>query len=535
MRRAAEEMQMRLAEATRPTVLDRVISYVSPVRGARRLRARAVLALGGYLRDAKSRRVYDQWNPGKSDADSDILVDLPALRGYSRDLIRKNPIAAGAIKTKVTNIVGGGFMLKSQLDAEFLSIPEEKAQVWEQNTEREWRLFWNAKTCDAEGILTGNAVTRLVYRQAKENGDVFVLLPRMSAPAVPYSLRLQAIEADRVCNKGNAPDTDRLAGGVLRNELGAPVEYHVMRGHPGNYRRHKPFEWDTVPAFGSETGLPNIIHLFQEDRPGQSRGVPDLAPVIEPLKQLGRYTDAELMAAVISSYFTVFIKTESGNDLLDYTDMQSETGSQGVDTDKSYKLGSGAIIGLAKGESIENADPSRPNSVFDPFVLSILRQIGVALELPYELLVKHFTASYSAARAALLEGWKYFMSERRWLVENFLSIVYEVWMWEAVAIGRVPAPGFFADPAIRQAYLGAQWIGPSRGMINETDEVDAAQKRVDMGISTLAEETAQLTGGDWERKHPQRVREHVLRKAAGLIAENKPPQAAIPAPNPKEE
>ena len=178
---------------------------------------------------------------------------------------------------------------------------------------------------------------------------------------------------------------------------------------------------------------------------------------------------------------------------------------------------------LATGESIESANPNRPNDSFDPFVLSILRQIGVALELPFELLVKHFTASYSAARAALLEGWKYFISERKWLAENFLDIVYEVWMTEAVAIGRIPAPGFFADPVIRQAYLGAQWIGPARGMIDEHREIQAAEGRVDMGISTLVEETAMITGGDWERKHPQRAREHRMRKDAGLVSEKKTP------------
>ncbi len=44
------------------------------------------------------------------------------------------------------------------------------------------------------------------------------------------------------------------------------------------------------------------------ERPGQRRGVPVLAPVIEALKQLGRYTDAELVAAVVSGLFTVFVK-----------------------------------------------------------------------------------------------------------------------------------------------------------------------------------------------------------------------------------
>jgi capsid protein len=56
--------------------------------------------------------------------------------------------------------------------------------------------------------------------------------------------------------------------------------------------------------------LPLVIHLLDVDRIAQTRGVPMLAPVIEALKQLDRYAEAELMAAVVSAFFTVFIKTD---------------------------------------------------------------------------------------------------------------------------------------------------------------------------------------------------------------------------------
>ena len=47
------------------------------------------------------------------------------------------------------------------------------------------------------------------------------------------------------------------------------------------------------------------------ERPAQRRGVPLLAPVLESMKQLSRYSDAELTAALVSSMFTVFITTKS--------------------------------------------------------------------------------------------------------------------------------------------------------------------------------------------------------------------------------
>lgn len=514
--KSKERVKVRRVPDVALNTLDRVIGFISPVRAARRYRARLSLAIaGGYIGGSRSRRSLKEWNPLGYDADTDILPDLPALRERSRDLIRNNPLAAGAINTKVTNVVGTGLRLQSRIDRGVLNMTEDQANAWEDRAEREWRLFWDTKECDAARTLTGNALTSLVYRQAKENGDVFVVMPRIKRKGCAYDLKMQVVEADRVCNKDDTLDTETLAGGIQKDKYGAPVSYHILKQHPGVLMHAKSREWQEVPAFGRILGFRNVIHLFKTVRPNQSRGVPDLAPVIEPLKQLGRYTDAELDAAVISSFFTVFIETESGDTPLDLTDLSGETGSKTTDDD--YKLASGAIIGLAKGEKIHDTNPGRPNDSFDPFVMAILRKIGVALELPFEILIKHFTKSYSAARAALLEAWKYFITERQWLADDFNRLIYEVWMAEAVSKGRIAAPGFFTDPLIRHAYLGSEWVGPAKGQIDEKKEVEAAQMAVDMGISTLAEKTAEMTGGDWEKKHPQSVKEHNARKDAGLL------------------
>jgi len=239
---------------------------------------------------------------------------------------------------------------------------------------------------------------------------------------------------------------------------------------------------------------------------------------IEPLKQLGRYTDAELMAAVVSGMFTVFVESESGDPTFDLSDTSDETGS--ATTDDDYKLANGAIVGLAPGEKIHDSNPGRPNSTFDPFTMSILRQIGVALELPFEILIKHFTASYSAARAALLEAWKYFLSERQWLIDNFCREIYKVWMYEAVINGRIAAPGFLSDPMMRKAYLDSEWVGPAKGQIDELKEIKAAELRVNIGTSNLSIEAAEM-GRDWEKVHPQSVKEYNAREKDGLLSVEK--------------
>ena len=122
--------------------LDKTISYLSPVHGAKRYQAKVALLMAeSYTGASKKRRSLSQWFTSSGDADSDILPDLPELRRRSSDLIRNNPLACGAIKTKVTSIVGSGLTLQARIDKDILNIPEEKADEWERTVEAEWRLF----------------------------------------------------------------------------------------------------------------------------------------------------------------------------------------------------------------------------------------------------------------------------------------------------------------------------------------------------------------------------------------------------------
>lgn len=500
--------------------LDKAISFVSPKIGVSRFRNKIFMAMAGaYYGGSKKRRALQEWVVSLGDANADNSAELETLRVRSGDLVRNNPLACGAIKTKVTSVVGTGLRVKSTIDRAILGMGEDEADALEARIEAEWELFSGGTSCDVEDTLNFCEMQELTFRSTLERGDVFTLTPMKPSKDRVYSLQLQMIEADRVCNKDNQPDSETLSGGIVKSEYGgAPVEYHVLKGHPGNIYSKKN-EWEVVKARGEKTGRRNILHHFHKIRIGQSRGVPDLAPVIEKLKQLGRYSDAELTNAVVSSFFTVFIKSDLppmgplGN--LGLQKPVQDIG--GRTSDKDFKLGSGAILDLAQGESIEFANPGRPQPHFGTFVLAVSREIGVALELPFEILVKHFTASYSAARAALLEAWKFYLSRRKWLVNSLCKPVYELFFIEAVALGRIPAPGFFSgDPLIKMAYLGTEWTGPAKGAIDETKEVIAAQKRVDGGFSTLDSETKAITGGDWEKNHRQRVREVSKRRNDGI-------------------
>jgi lambda family phage portal protein len=353
-------------------------------------------------------------------------------------------------------------------------------------------------------------------------------------PGDAFGLKLQIIEGDRLSNPNYKCDSATLSGGVELDSAGAPVRYHILTAHPGDVGTGFKRDWTPYDAF-TDDGRRRVLHLYRKLRPGQHRGVPYLSPVIETLKQLGRYTDAEVMAAVVSGMFTVFIKTEPGLglDMSKLLDADGKTASG----DGDIGLGYGAMVDLKPGESIEDANPGRPNQAFDPFVMALCRQIGMALELPYEVLVKHFTASYSAARAALLEAWGFYRSRRAWLVRQLCHPVYEAWMWEAVARGYLYAPGFTSDPLIRQAYLQAEWIGPTQGQIDPVKEVQAAHERLGLKLTTRSEECMALVGNDWEAKVPQIKREEGLVGAVDskdAAAQTTEPQPAAPDEGDKE-
>src|SRR5690606_15023465 len=113
---------------------------------------------------------------------------------------------------------------------------------------------------------------------------------------------------------GKQDKPGKMVAGVEMDRDGRPVAYHFTKAHPGDMSERGAREWTRVPAFDAD-GQPLVKHLFFRRRPGQTRGVPDLATVIEPFKQMERYSEAELQAAVISAMFTAFVETEGGGGL----------------------------------------------------------------------------------------------------------------------------------------------------------------------------------------------------------------------------
>lgn len=500
-------------------VFEKMIAKVSPERAVKRLGARKRLDIlnTGYSNSGASRRKKSMlgWIFKGGSTKEDIDDNLDTLRQRSRDLYMNTPLATGAIKNIRTNAVGAGLILDAQIDHEFLGLTEEEADEWETTVEREFSMWAESILCDSLQMHNFYELQQLAMISFLMSGEVFTILPYRKHKRHMYGLRIQLLEADRISSpEGNNPN---IINGVELGTYGEVVAYHILNQHPLAESASRK-EWKRIEKFGAKSGRQNILHLMESERPEQRRGVPILAPVIESLKQLGRYTEAELTAALVSSLFTVFIETKDEDNGPVLGEAIVETDQVDKEDVLSYELGPGAIIELGEGEKASTSNPSRNNASYDPFVVSICRQVGAALELPYEVLLKHFTSSYSASRAALLEAWKMFRMRRVFLATRFCQPIYEEFLTEAVLLGRIQAPGFLNDPLIRKAYSGAEWNGPSQGQLDPLKEVNAAVIRVENGFSTRARETTELTGTKYWSNHSQRIREEKARREAGLDA-----------------
>ena len=525
-------------------LLDRAIAAVSPVRAVRRAAARTALEFvnsgyGNYGANLTKKSMRGWMYHGGSPKE-DIEDNLDVLRQRSRDAYMGIPTASAALKTMRTNVVAGGLMPSPQIDADYLRLTNEQAEALQAQILREFALWADTPVCDADRVDNFYKLQQLAFLSYLMNGDAFALLPMKEQPGQPYSLRVRVIEADRVCSpdsydrlvpcEGKGHRVHSIVQGVETDADGMVIAYWICNQHPLSSLSNQAgaLEWTRVEAYGS-SGRPNVLHVMNRERAGQRRGVPILAPVLEALKQLGRYTEAEITAAVISAMFTVFIQSatvQNGKPIGEALPPEQLIDAQDQGT---IELGNGAIVALNPGETVEFAKPEHPNSGYDAFFNAMVKEIGAALEIPPEVLEKQFTQNFSSARGSLNEFWRTCGMQRDWFSDDFCQPVYEAWLAEAVARGRIKAPGFFGDPAIRKAYADCKWNGPSRTALNPSQEVEAAIKRVDAGFSTAEEETAQLTGGDYNRNIRKRAIEAARKREVDKIA-NPPPSGAGQTP-----
>lgn len=454
------------------------------------------------------------WLYNGGSAEDDIDLHGSVLRQRARDLYAGGGLGRSGPATMATNVVGWGIQPKPKIDGEALGMSEEACAEWERMALREWKLWAESRFCDAERQQNFYGLQQLAYLSQLMSGDAFALFGAKPNKRTPYQLTLRILEADRVSTPQSGGDSTsqeakaggRIIDGVEIDRDGAVVRYHIANRHPLNGETNVQLEWKAIDAFGKDTGEPNILHIMTRERPEQRRGVPFVAAQMEQTKQLQRYIDSELAANLVSSMLAIFLTSKEDDGQFGLEDAVNAE-DKVADDDLQLELASGAIYDLPPGREVTSVNPVRNNTTFEPFVSAMETLIGAGMEIPREVLIKKYDSNYTASRNSMLDFWRKVRVNRSGFNNSFNQPVYEAWLSEAVALGRIEAPGFFEDPLIRQAWCGCMWIGTSMGHVDPLKEVKAAAERIALNISTQEQEASEYNGGDWDAIVAQRRKE----------------------------
>lgn len=466
----------------------------------------------------RGRRSTHNWNPAIGlSADAETLPDLDFLRARSRHAISNDPMARSVVSNATTQVVGLGHQVIPTPDAKHLGLTDKEVVEWTERAARVWQAWGTSSDCDVTRDQTIGELEGTAYFSAQSSGDCLAMLRFIERPGRDLATAVQLIEADRVSNPERAQDNDRIAGGVEVDRNGAVVAYHISDRSPRRAGR-MAMRWSRQRAFRTD-GRRRILHIHPaRQRPDMTRFMPRLAPILEALHQRSRYTEAEAMAALMNACFAIGMKSEMAEGL--GASLESATGAGGSGSaggsDDIRVTEPGMIFDLAPNEEIQSFTPGRPSSAFEPFITALANEIGAGTDVPPELILQRFNASYSASRAALEIAATGFRVERTTFVNQFTRPVYEDVITEAVARGLIEAEGFFDDWLTRRAWLRASFIGPARISLDPSREARADETNLKLGITSRQRLTAERFGGDWHQVLEQRIREERLLEQIGV-------------------
>jgi lambda family phage portal protein len=477
------------------------------------------------------------WQGG--DADKDIGMNVQILRERSRDAFMGVPLAAGAIETLDTNVIGEGLVPAPNVDGEVLGLSDEETGALNKELADKWD-WWasDPRECDFVGRDSFYILQSTAYKSMLLSGDCPILFPLKARKNCLYELKLRILEADRVMNP-NVPDPAmNLFSGVELNEDGELLAYHISDRHPlasvgVRTLPRTPLKTFRIEPFGALTGRRNMVLLIRPERPEQRRGVPILSVCLELLKQMGRYTDSTVLAAVLQSYFTAFVTSDFPDPTI-FDSLLTEDQKKEIMNFNPYnvQLGPGIVNFMRPGHTVNFANPTQPTATFGDFTIAVAKFVGAALGIPYEVLLKQYNASYSASRAALLDFWRRVRKHRAQVIDQFCQPAYEEWMDDAISLGRIEGfKGGWDSPYVRKAMTRCIWTGSSSGSLDPQKEVAAADMKVKCGFSTIERESAELNGSNWRENVGQQAIERDEYEQADLIFPPYRPTAGAPSAN----
>ena len=517
----AMEERKRLAPP-RPlaTALDRLIGYVAPEWGLRRLAARQRMDAAERARDRFARieaaertnSRADKWLISRLSPDSQLELDLQTARDRSRDMYQ-NDALGGAVDSKVNHIIGGGFTPQARV-----ALPDVAAgdRINEQ-LERLYRQ-WSPRA-DVSGTRSLWQLSRLAARHNEFDGESFTVMSDVGTADKPIPLALQVIDPERVETPPGESGNPLVRLGIKHDRQGRIVSYFIRRTHPGDTKQ-VDLEYDEVPA-------ERVLHVFEQWFAGQSRGLPWIVRAIQRSKDAKDLDDSTILREQVQACFAVFVEQGYGSNYDAATAAQSGVDSSGRGLEDIVP---GTIRYLNPGEKTTFATPPGTAGTFQSFMTWCYRRISAAINWPFEMVLKDWSGtSFAGGRLVLADAKKATEVGQKFMSELWFSRVWERIVREAVIVGAIDVePGdYLASPFTYHEHV---WIPPRWDYaLNPGEEVSADIAEIDAGLA-LYEEKLGKRGYDLEDFAKRRARERRIFEQSGLKPD---PQtaAAIVAPS----
>lgn len=444
----------------------------------------------------------------------DFLDNLNFYVGYEVDqsqdtglgLLADNPIGSGIIKTLVDGTIGNGLDIETAVMEDLLpGVPTDVIDKFRKTVEAMWRVYSrSAAMCDFYGEMNLAQMERLALLMGAAEGDCLEHIGIADVDGL-YLPRIQIISG-RLVSSPFYCDTESIVAGVERDRHGRTVAYHVAQVSPTEAMAEK---WVRRPRHSKTGRLMFNLIKFNEIEAGLVRGRSIFNPVKELIIQTGRFTEAEVTKAIIQACITLFIEKsdETIEDPVDggltaiedsrVTDPQTST-PEGA-PDDPITLAPGAAYDLSPGEKAHLAESTAPVAEFKEFMEGLLKIVGTAVGIPYEVLLKCFNSNYSASRAAIQDAARAWGIWRDEFAAKFLKPIYTQFVYCLVKQGLVEAPGYLdGNPFVKAAWEGVVWHGPAILDIDPIKSVTASKLAIDAGLSTHEIEARKLYGNDFD-------------------------------------